>query len=270
MSRSYRRDRSDSTADGRLAAARGEAHDVGMKSLLELACPAAAAMLVVAQPAPAETGSAEVNAAFQSVQQAVEARDLKALDRLVHPGFEMLHGLGQVDTRATWFELVASGRLPRQQAGRREYDVTVQIVGDTAVRGSIVRFRDERQRRDLWLRGTATFARQNGRWLLVRQQSTALHDAPLTDARRLAEYGGAYAIPGRDGFSITANADYLLLRWANGAVLPLVPIGPDRFGAGPTSTMTFERSADGRVAGVTRAGPEGRWWTATRSEVAHR
>lgn len=220
--------------------------------LLALGCPAGAA-----EP--------EVEAAFQAVQRAVEARDAAALEALVHPEYEMLHALGQIERRDSWIGLVRTGRLPRQTAEIREFGVTVRRVGSTAVRGSVVRFRDARLGRDMWLRGTATFVREGELWRLLRQQSTLLSDAPTADAARLEDYAGAYEIKGRDGFRIVAADGLLYLRWAGGAELPLIPQGGDRFGSGPTSHIVFQRNAAGAVASAERSGPEGRWWTAARN-----
>jgi hypothetical protein len=223
---------------------------------------AGALCLVAATTAAADPR--EVETAFQSVQQAVEARDVAALESLVHPEFEMLHALGQIEGRAGWLALVRSGRLPRQTAERHEYDVTVRLAGPIGLRGSIVRFRDTRLGRDMWMRGTATFVREDGRWRQIRQQSTLLSDAPMADLARADDYVGAYDIPGRDGFRVAFEDGLLHVQLASGAVLPLVPLGADRFGAGPTSHMTFIRDAAGQVVTVTRAGPEGPWWTAQR------
>lgn len=234
-----------------------------LRSPLLAALVALAALPCAAAPPP-DPQAAEVEAAFRAIQAAVERRDRAALEQRVHPAFTMLHALGQVEDRATWLALVESGRLPRQTAGLHEAETSIQVVGDTALRSSILRMRNAGEQRDGWLRATATFVRVDGRWLQLRQQSSLLHDAPLTDATTLDAYAGDYAIPGRDGFSITPAGQHLTLRWANGARLPLVPAGPDRFGAGPTSVMVFARDASGRVSAVTRSGPEGPWWTATR------
>ena len=223
-----------------------------------------AALLALAS-ASAAAADAEVEAAFQAVQSAVERRDADTLRRIVHPAFEMLHALGQIETREDWLKLVESGRLPRQTTERREHEIAVQVVGDTAVRGSILRMRDRANGRDMWLRGTATFVRIDGAWVQLRQQSTLLHDGALADAPPADDYIGRYGIPGRDGFAVVAGEGYLSLRWAGGATLPLLPMGGDRFAAGPTSTLAFVRDADGRVSGATRTGPEGMWWTATRA-----
>ncbi|KAB8317085.1 nuclear transport factor 2 family protein [Tolypothrix campylonemoides VB511288] len=234
---------------------------------------AAIVALLVAGIAAAATGvtsrvGADVEAAFQAVQAAVERRDGATLRAIVHPDFEMLHALGQIDSRDAWLALVDTGRLPRQTTERHEAEIAIRVVGDTAVRGSVLRMRDRARGRDMWLRGTATFVRVEGRWLLLRQQSTLLHDGPLADPPDAAAYAGRYDIPQRDGFAIEPADGYLRLRWSNGATLPLITMGDDRFAAGPDSTLAFARDADGRVVSATRSGPEGAWWTATRAADA--
>ncbi|QAY77989.1 nuclear transport factor 2 family protein [Sphingosinicella sp. BN140058] len=228
---------------------------------LALAC--VAALLLAAAP-PVSQEEMQVQAVFQAVQEAVEARDAARLRELVHPRFEMLHAFGQVDEFDIWLKLVAGGKLPRQTADIREYDRRVTRVGDTAVRSSIVRFRDAKSKRDTWLRGSTVFVREGGRWRELRHQSALLYEAPSVDAVGLSDYLGAYAIPERDGFRLTEQDGLLHLVWTTGARLPLVPIGPDRFGVGPLSTMTFARNGAGAVVSVTRADTERTWWTATR------
>lgn len=207
----------------------------------------------------------DVERAFRAVQSAVERRDAAALRRIVHPDFQMLHALGQIEAREGWLALVEGGKLPRQTTEPLESEITVRVVGDTAIRGSVLRMRDRARARDMWLRTTATFVRVDGAWVQLRQQSTLLHDGVLADAPALGAFLGRYAIPGRDGFSIEAAEGHLRLRWTNDAVLPLLPMGGDRFAAGPVSTLAFTRDADGRVQGAIRTGPEGVWWTATRA-----
>lgn len=228
---------------------------------LPLAC--VAALLLAAAPQLSRE-EMQVEAAFQAVQEAVEARDVPHLRELVHPRFEMLHAFGQVDEFDVWLALVASGRLPRQTADIREYDRRFSRVGETAIRSSIVRFRDAKNKRDSWLRGSTVFVREGGRWRELRHQSALLHETPTADAARLDDYLGTYAIPDRDGFRLVEQDGLLHLVWATGARLPLVPIGPDRFGVGPLSTMTFARNGAGAVVSVTRADTERTWWTATR------
>lgn len=223
-----------------------------------------AALLLIAGPVRAEESAVE--AAFQAVQRAVEAQDVSALDALVHPQFEMLHALGQIESRDTWLRLVATGRLPRQTARITEYGVTIRVIGSTALRSSVVRFRDTRAGRDMWMRGTATFVREGDRWQQLRQQSTFLGEGPVADLKSGSDYIGTYAIPGRDGFQIVEKDGLLSLHWATGATLPLLPQGGDRFGSGPTSHMIFPRDGEGTVTGATRLGPEGPWWTAVRTQ----
>jgi ketosteroid isomerase-like protein len=216
---------------------------------------------------PAEADEVAVRTAFNALQAAVEAKDTARLALLVHPRFTMQHALGQVDTRSVWLKLVAGGRLARQVAERREYDPEVVIAGDTALIRSLVRLRYPDEGRVAWLRSTAVFVREGGRWLQLNQQSSHLHDGPVQELDRLADFAGAYAIPNREGFSIRAKEDYLELTWASGAVLPLFPDGGDRFGSGPTSTVSFTRTSAGAVEGAERRGSDGAvWWTARRMQ----
>ena len=219
----------------------------------------------IAAPAPAAPDPAqEIEALVQTLQHAIDARDLGTLERLVHPEFEMLHGFGQIDSRATWLALVRSGKLARQSEEMREFGVRTRITGTVAVRNAIVRFRDTRGKRDAWHRSTTIFLRDKGHWMQLRQQSGLLSEAPSADAGPLADYLGSYAIPGRDGFDIVEQDGLLALRWTTGATVPLLPLGPDRFASGPISFVNFARTG-GQVVAVTRSGVDGPWWTATRA-----
>ena len=225
---------------------------------------AMAAAICVAAPAAAASDEAQaIETLVQTIQRAVETRDVATLERLTHPQFEMLHGFGQIERRDTWLALVRGGKLPRQTANIREYGVKTRVIGPVALRSAIVRFRDAKLKRDTWHRSTGTFLRYGDHWVQLRQQSGLLSDAPSADAGPLGDYLGDYAIPGRDGFTLIEQDGLLTLRWTTGAELPLLPQGSDRFGAGAISYVSFKRSG-GRVVSMTRFGSEGPWWTATR------
>lgn len=203
--------------------------------------------------------------AFDTVQRAVEARDLESLKRLVHARFVMQHGLGQSEDRETWLRIVADGNLPRQTAERAILDEEIFVAGDTGLIRSLVRLRDRRASRDMWLRGTAVFVREGDGWLQLNQQSTLLADAPLNDLIDAASFEGQYTIPGRPAFAVEARVSHLGLRWASGAVLPLVPLGTDRFAAGPGSYIQFVRHQSGQITGAQRLGTDQTiWWNAEK------
>lgn len=204
-----------------------------------------------------------VRAAFESIQKAVESRDTARLAELIHPRFAMLHALGQTDSREAWFALVKSGRLPRQNAERRELQSEVVVAGDTALIRSLVQMSYRSEGRTSWMRSAAVFIREGGRWVQINQQSSYLYDGPASAPVTLHEFARAFAIPGREGFTIVPRDGYVELVWRNGAILPLLPIGADRFVAGPTSSIWFVRDSSGRITGAERVGDDGRvWWTA--------
>lgn len=219
----------------------------------------------IANQVTTNSDQAAVRAAFDKIQRAVEERDVATLELLVHPNFEMQHGLGQSEDRSTWLRLVSANRLARQTSQRREYDPSVIVVGETALIRSLVRLRDTKASHDTWLRGTATFTRLGNRWVQINQQSSLLYDGPASDGATLTEYRGTFEIPGRDGYTLEPRDGYLLLRWPSGSTLPLIPKGADRFEAGVGSTVTFRRDGNGKLIGARRLGPDGRaWWTAKR------
>jgi hypothetical protein len=233
---------------------------------------ALATALSAAEPAAAQTAtpgcaptSGAVEAAFQAVQSSVEARDVRTLEAIVHPGFEMLHGSGATEQRDAWLKLVSAGTLLRQTAELSDFSdfgVTTSVVGSIAFRTAIVRYTSSG--RDLWVRGTVTFICDMDRWRQLRQQSTVIGEGQSAVLTKASDYVGFYSIPGGDRFEIMDDAGLLTLRWANGARLPLTPRGGDRFNSGPTSQIDFSRSKNGAVVAVTRIGPAGVLWAATR------
>lgn len=244
----------------------------GIRASRSVFAPAAAlALMLLSPPISAQdqpgADEAAVGAAFDAIQAAVVAKDSGRLAQLVHPRFTMQHALGQVDTRQVWFALVADGRLPRQAAELREYDREIVVAGDTALIRGLVRMRYPKEGRASWMRATAVFVRENGRWLQINQQSSYLYDGPVAPPGSMSDYAGSFVIPGREGFSIRPRGDYLELAWLSGAALPLLPTGSDRFAAGPSSTVAFSRGPSGAVEGVERRGGDGAlWWTARRSK----
>lgn len=227
-----------------------------------------AVSLALAAPLQAAEPSADeraVRAAFETVQQAIDARDIATLEQWIHPDFVMQHALGQSDTRDTWFAQIGAGTLARQSALRTEFGPTLTVAGDTALIRSLVRLYYPAEKRAGWLRSTTVFVRQDGRWLQINQQSGQVHEGPAEAPGNLEDFAGTYAIPRRDGFEIRPHDEYLDLVWANGAVLPLIPKGGDRFAAGLTSEIVFERGETGTVVSAIRTGNDGvRWWTAQR------
>lgn len=204
-----------------------------------------------------------VRAAFESIQKAVESRDTARLAELIHPRFAMLHALGQIDSREAWFALVRSGRLPRQDAERRELQSEVVVAGDTALIRSLVQMTSRVEGRISWMRSAAVFTREGGRWVQINQQSSYLYDGPVPAPVALHAFRGAFVIAGREGFTIAPRDGYVELVWRNGAILPLLPLGADRFVAGPASSIRFVRDPSGKITGAERVGDDGRtWWTA--------
>jgi ketosteroid isomerase-like protein len=219
-------------------------------------------MAALALPAAADPA---VEAAFQQVQRAIRDRDGAALERLVHPEFEMLHGGGQVERRDAWLRIVQAGTLSRQRDEPTEFEVTIRTLGPVAYRSSLVRFRNPGANGEQWVRGTAMFLREAGGWRQFRHQSSMLYDGPITEAKNLEDYVGIYDVPGREPFRVSAHGAYLTLHLPSGASVPLIPAGPDRFASGISSVVTFTRGPARAVTGISRGGREGPpWWTGTR------
>lgn len=207
---------------------------------------------IAAPSATEEAPSVEV--AFQAIQSATRSKNLEVLKTLVDEQYLMIHGYGPSEPRSAWLTFVQQGTLARQNADGREWNVRIREFGDTAVRSWIVRLRREKQDQDTWMQGTATFVRRDGRWRMVQQQSTLLHEGPIVNVADFSSYVGAYSIPDRRSFEITDQGGYLALRWLTGAEMALIPLGSDRFVSAYGSTMVFQRGPAGKIVGVMRFG----------------
>lgn len=225
-------------------------------------------LLASATPASLEAtrGTAEIEATFQAIQSATRARDVATLEKLVDEEYVMIHGYGPSEPRSAWLSMVQQGTLARQRSEGLERDVRVRLFGETAVRSWIVRLRRAEQKQDTWIHGTATFSRRDNRWRMVQGQSTLLHEGPTVDVADIAAFVGTYAVPNRPTFKLRDGGGYLALKWANGAEMPLIPLGGDRFVSAYGSTMHFHRDESGDVLGATRIGIQNReLFRATRS-----
>ena len=145
--------------------------------------------------------------------------------------------------------------------------MSIQVFDGTAFRSSIMRFRDAPPGRDTWVQGIGTFVLRNGQWRELRHQSTLLHQADTAEPQPVRAFTGNYRIRGRGNLRVVPAGDILLLQWESGVRLPIVPLGGDRFGAGPNTIVTFLRDRCGQVVSATRAGGQGALWSADRLDV---
>lgn len=221
--------------------------------------------LVIASAAPIARATpedaAEVERTDAAIQAAVNAGDAAVLEQIVAPDFVMFHGGGDWEDRTGWLNKVRQRRLSRLRSEATEYDARVRVLGDAAIRSWIVRFRDAGRGEDVWIRGARTFVRMNGAWRLAAQQASLLQEGPLAPPQDLAPFAGRYRITSRRGGEVRFEdrRDYLLATYDTGEHVAVTPRGGSMFGMGVGSTLQFDRTGDGRITAVRRAGERELW-----------
>jgi len=107
--------------------------------------------------------------------QAMQAVDLKSLDRLLAPDLSYTHSSGVVDTKASFIEAIRAGTLKYVTIAAPE-DVRVLIYDSTAVVTGHLRLTVVLSGQDvkLHLRYTDVWARRTGEWQMVAWHSTKL------------------------------------------------------------------------------------------------
>jgi hypothetical protein len=217
-------------------------------------------MLSIAAHAPS-TSSPE--ALFQAVQAAERAGDVATLRALVGPAFVQHHASGVVEPRDAYFADHGSPAA-NPARGRRylERDVQWRTMGNTAVRTSIARIRGARPGEEIWVRSTAVATRERRGWQLVDLDSALLYEGPTYEAPPEPMPGARFASKEGGAFQLLERGGQPYYSFQGGREVPLIAIGKGLYWAGPGSTLTLERGADGVVVAVTRRAGDRIAWRA--------
>jgi hypothetical protein len=105
--------------------------------------------------------------------------DAKVLDQLLDDGLEYVHSNGELDSKKSFIDSLASGK--RDYVSSAPTIETVRIFGDTAViRGKAkVTVADNGQSKDLHIGYTDVWLWKDGRWQMTAWRSTRLPDSPV-------------------------------------------------------------------------------------------
>lgn len=176
--------------------------------------------------------------------------DARAYTRLIGKDFVHISDTGERRTASQMTKYVSAHGAPGNSYSVR--DLVWQIRGDLAVVDcEVVLNEDGGQNRQ---RETDLFTVQNGRWVYLLHQETAILERPAAvaiDPAALADYVGRYRqeTGGLDIFSTRAGQLF-----GQGSPsdepIPFVPIAPSAFViAGDPGVMIFERDPQGKVFG---------------------
>jgi len=127
-----------------------------------------------APPAAGGAVEAEIEAIEARRVRAMLQRDTAALEPMLADGLTYAHSNGQIDTKASFLESIASGRLEYKSFDRD--DVVVRVFGNTAVVTGRAAVRVKTGGKDLAfsIRFTDVYVKNEGRWQMTAWQSTRL------------------------------------------------------------------------------------------------
>jgi ketosteroid isomerase-like protein len=212
------------------------------------------AVLALQSPATAQSNDVarEVAAADARFEDALDKRDVAALEAVLADGFIWVHSLdGRVDSRATFIAQTARGMgLSRQREEATTFDHTLAVFPATAIRTTRVRIRFKDGSRETWARQTRVFVLDGGRWKLASGQSTRMYDGPVTTARLYEPYAGAYVIDAKRTLRLEWDGDSLMGTYPNGARTQVFLKSPTDEAAFGPDRLRFELNAAGRPVAV--------------------
>jgi len=238
--------------------------------LFAVACPALAAEDPPSKDRPSSDAKAEVRAAARAVREATLKRDAAALKPLLADTFSGLTPVGTRLDRDGWLDGVAKGSLlAAHKADEMEElvdDLTVHAPG-LATHTSLWRFRVAATKRDYCLQGRAVYAKLDGRWQVVSNQGSMLHDAPLAAVRHDG-LAGKYEIEGGGTYTVIKVGRTLFGQ--RSGMPQRSPIFETVGGGfeGPLGRwqFVFHRDGAGRVTGLTFRSDGNDRWRATKVE----
>lgn len=129
----------------------------------------AAAFVLLAAPA-----GQEVRALIESIQGALAKHDRAALESATAPEFALLHSTGKLEPRASFLDRAGKGELLSQRIPWERLEDQLRLFGDcTAVRTTRI-VAHPPGKPELSIRSIDVYAKIDGRWRWVSEQSTPL------------------------------------------------------------------------------------------------
>jgi len=217
-----------------------------MQKFLAIAILLACSCVFAAQTDPVEKARSELQQLFADLNKAVVSKDRAGLERVYAEEFLFVHTTGRVVTRAEHIAFILRSEDPTRSNPVATPNLDgLRVYGDVAILRSSIP----------GVSGVNIYARKNGRWQIIQIQGTRLapERKPVTiDPKIRDSYVGKYEFsPG--AFAIVTVEDNQL-KWKGGAraKVTLVPLSENQFFAEEQgSEMTFTRTPDGKVTGVT-------------------
>ncbi len=129
----------------------------------------AAAFVLLAAPA-----EQEVRALIGSIDGALAKHDRAALENATAPEFALLHSTGKIEKRESFVERAGKGELVSQRIPWERVEDQLRVFGEcTAVRTTRI-VAHPPGKPDVSIRTVDVYARIDGRWRWVSEQSTPL------------------------------------------------------------------------------------------------
>src|SRR4051812_33395315 len=112
------------------------------------------------------------------LSRATAAKDSLLLERLVSKSFIRIHGTnGGFEERSSWINGILKGSQSTSEAEETAFEKLIKYpTATTAIEQVIVRRRTAKDGREIWLRRSNVYAKENSEWMLVQTQGTLMYD----------------------------------------------------------------------------------------------
>ena len=186
--------------------------------------------------------------------------DKAAFERLVTDDLTMTHGFGEVFSKAQEMAVMRPSTPERPLPALSVEDPKVRIYGDAAIMtGSLVETNRD-GRRELVLRFTNTYIKQNGQWRMVAGQLTTLSRERASvklDPRIYDPYVGQYQNSAGRILSVMKEGDRLVIE-VGGNKIELFPESETQFFVKEADVLlVFVKDHEGRVVCLINRRPNG-------------
>ena len=198
---------------------------------------------------------------FERDRLAAFAKDDKpAFDRMVADDATFTHGFGEVFDKKQEMAVMRASTPDRPLPALTIEGAKVHRYGDAAVlTGSLVETAKD-GRRELVLRFTNTYTKQNAQWRMVAGQLTTLsreRAIAKVDPKTFAAYVGQYKNPSGRLLTVSQDGDKLIVE-LGGEKLQLLPAAENQFFLKEADVLlVFVKDESGRVVKLINRRPNG-------------